>query len=131
MSRIFEYNGVQLEMDMLDAAFVEKYENAFKRMGEAEEALRREPNIGSASERIRKYCQMFYDLYDDIFGAGTSEKMFGGTYNMRFADESYAAFLKAARSGQAEAEESRAKWKYAVNRDNRRENDRNYRRKRR
>ena len=131
MSRIFEYNGVQLEMDMLDAVFVEKYEKAFEKMGAAEEEFRKEPSIGSASQRIRKYCQLFYDLYDDIFGAGTSKKMFGDTCNMRLVDESYAEFLKVARSGQAEREESSAKWKYAVNRERRRDGGRNRGRKHR
>lgn len=123
--QIFEFNGVRLEMDLLDLSFTEKYETALTHMGETEKKLAKRPEIGRSSEFIRAYCQMYMTLYDEIFGEGTSEKMFKGVYNVRLADASYAAFIKAAKSARQSYQESRDQWKYAVkppNREHRRKN---------
>lgn len=73
--KIWEINGISLELNLQDADANERCENAFEKMEENEKAL---PKDGKNSERIRQYCQLFRQLYDDIFGAGTSEKIFNG-----------------------------------------------------
>lgn len=86
----WKYNDVVLEVDMEDVDFQEKYENAFNRMGETEKELQK---VGSLSGITREYCQMFYQLFDDIFEPGTGEKLFSGKYNIRLVDEAFDSFL--------------------------------------
>lgn len=86
----WKYNDVVLEVDMEDVDFQEKYENAFIKMGETEKRLQK---IGSLSGITKEYCQMFYQLFDDIFGSGTGAKLFNGKYNLRLVDEAFDSFL--------------------------------------
>lgn len=86
----WKYNEVVLEVDMEDVDFQEKYENAFARMGTTEKELQK---VGSLSGITREYCQMFYQLFDDVFGPGTGEKLFNGKYNIRLVDEAFDSFL--------------------------------------
>ena len=62
---LWEYNDVELDVDMEDVEFQEKYEKAFAKMADSEEKLQK---TGTMSGFTRGYCQMFYDLFDDIFG---------------------------------------------------------------
>ena len=87
---IWRVNGSEFSLDMQDVTVLERYESAFERMGEAEKAL---PKDGRASERIRAYCMMFRNLFDDIFGEGSSVKIFGETNNARVCNEVYEQFL--------------------------------------
>lgn len=87
---LWKWNDVELEVDMEDADFQEKYENAFEKMGVTEKELQK---IGSMSQITRNYCRMFYQLFDDIFGEGTGEKLFKGKYNARQVDEAYLSFI--------------------------------------
>lgn len=87
---LWKWNNVELEVDMDDVEFQEKYEQAFKRAGETEKELQK---VGSLSQITRDYCQMFYQIFDDIFGLGTGNKLFGGKYNARLVEEAYDSFL--------------------------------------
>lgn len=122
--RTWEYNGVKLEVDLQDADFAERYEKAFNRMGEDEKKV---PKDGTNSELIRAYCSLFYHLFDDIYGEGTSERLFGGKKNAGMCDEAYGAFIQAAQQCNADAAQRRNAFysKYAPNRDQRRYHNRN------
>lgn len=104
MSQKWEYNGVELEVDVEDADFVEKYEAAFNKLGEAEKKLQK---VGAKSEIVRGYCDMFYGLFDDLYGAGTSERLFAGRKNTRLCDEAYGAFLDAVKDDVEESKKTR------------------------
>ena len=99
---------------------MERYENAFDRMGEDEKAI---PKDGKASARIRAYCAMFRKLYDNIFGAGTSDKIFAGQpTSTDVYDAVYEQFLAFVRGQLVGASERRAQMlqKYRPNREQRR-----------
>ena len=69
MSRkTWEINGLNLELDLENADCMERYENAFEEMKKEENEV---PKDGKASMRIRAYCRLFRNLYDNIFGEGT------------------------------------------------------------
>lgn len=89
---LYTINNVELDIDMEDYDFQKKYEDAFERMGKEEDALLK---VGKSSEITRKYCQMFRTLFDDIFGKGTSEKLFGDKYNVALVNEAYDEFIQA------------------------------------
>ncbi|HRR76975.1 MAG TPA: hypothetical protein P5191_09230 [Ruminococcus sp.] len=71
--KIWEINGLSLELDLQDADVNERCEQAFEAMEKHEREL---PKDGKNSERIRSYCKLFKDLFDDIFGSGTGDKLF-------------------------------------------------------
>lgn len=87
---LWKWNGVELEMDLDDADFIEKYENAFNKVADIEKQLQK---VGSYSGIIRDYCKMFYRLFDDIFGTGTGDKLFEGKHNARLCEQAYDSFL--------------------------------------
>lgn len=86
----YEINGVNLEIDMENVDFLEKYEKAFEKMEEEEKSITK---TGKQSDIARMYCKMFYHLFDNIFGEGTGQKIFGGKNNLRIIDETYDKFI--------------------------------------
>ena len=116
----WEINGVSLTIDLQDADQMERYEAAFDQMGEDEKTI---PKDGKASVRIRAYCAMFRKLYDNIFGAGTSDKIFAGQpTSTDVYDSVYEQFLAFVRGQLVGASERRAQMlqKYRPNREQRR-----------
>lgn len=87
---LWKWNNVELEVDMGDVDFQEKYEKAFENMGNNEKELQK---VGVYSQITQQYCQMFYQLFDDIFGSGTGVELFGGKYNVRLVEEAFESFL--------------------------------------
>lgn len=105
MSHMWKYNDVELELNMADADFVETYEKAFEKMGESEKRLQK---IGKYSEQIKAYCNMYYDLFDDLFGEGTGQRLFGGKHISNEVEECYDSFLTEVRSQIAQINKNRA-----------------------
>lgn len=121
MSRkTWEINGLSLELDLEDADCMERYENAFDRMKEEEQEI---PKDGRSSLRIRAYCRLFRNLYDNIFGEGTSEKIFKDIPDNTDAyDKIYFEFLEFVTAQKASAADTRNERmaKYRLNRKQRR-----------
>lgn len=84
------YNDVELEVDMEDVEFQEKYEAAFSKMAASEDQLQK---TGTLSGFTRGYCRLFYDLFDDIFGVGTAEKLMGKKLHVGRCEECYNSFI--------------------------------------
>ena len=101
---LWKWNNVELEVDMEDAEFLERYEAAFKKMGETEKTLQK---TGSQSEIVKEFCKMFYDLFDDLFGDGTGDQLFTGKMNSRICEECYDSFLAECQKGILAAAERR------------------------
>lgn len=90
-SKIWKINGCELSLDVEDADVMERYENAFEAMVKEENEI---PKDGKQSARIRAYCQLYKNLFDRIFGDGTSEKIFAERHiNMSVYDDVYFEFL--------------------------------------
>lgn len=87
---VWNYGGCALELDMTDVEMVERYENVFKRVEEAQKAL---PKEGTHSEILRAYCRMLREVFDGLFGPGTSQQLFGKRNNARVMTEAYEDFL--------------------------------------
>lgn len=104
--KIWEVNGLSLELDLDNADVMERYEKAFDIMSAEEKAL---PKDGKGSEQIRAYCRMFRNLYDNIFGEGTAEKIFKDVPTSTSAyDDIYFSFLEAVEKIKMAAIQSRA-----------------------
>lgn len=71
--------GIELDFDFADADDLEKYEKAFPTtVKELENVKWNEEN---ASSSVRKFCDAIFKFFDEIFGDGTSQKMFNGKKN--------------------------------------------------
>ena len=105
MSQKWKYNDLEFEVDLQDADFAERYENAFTRMDEGEKGVQK---AGTTSEIIRGYCGLFFNLFDDLYGKGTSDKMFCGRTNTQLCDAAYSAFMEACRTDSQAALQARS-----------------------
>lgn len=87
---LWKWNNVSLDIDMGDVEFQEKYEKAFQKMEVSEKELQKD---GMLSGITRRYCLLFWDLFDDLFGTGTAKQLFGGKMNTRLCEDCYDSFL--------------------------------------
>lgn len=87
---IWKWNDVELEVDMEDADFQEKYEDAFQRMEVKEKELQK---AGKLSEITKSYCEMFWELFDDVFEQGTANRLFNGKKHSGLCEECYDSFI--------------------------------------
>lgn len=101
-----EINGVQLDIDMGDVAFIERYEKAFEKMEENEAKV---PKTGATTDRAKAFVSIFYELFDDIFGEGTGNAIFDGKCNIRMCLDAYDDFLEICKSQIDETNKSIAK----------------------
>lgn len=110
----WKYNNVELEIDMEDVGFQERYENAFNIMEEEEKKIKKD---GKVSEITKAYCNLFWNLFDNIFGSGTADKLFEGKVNSRLCDECYDSFLSFCKAQVVQVGKKRAQRlsKYNVN----------------
>lgn len=71
--------GIELDFDFADADDLEKYEKAFPVTIKELESIKW--NEENASSSVRKFCDAIFKFFDEIFGKGSSEKMFNGKRN--------------------------------------------------
>lgn len=71
-------NGVEFDIDVTDADFIEKYEFKYKEVEEQINDLDKKKNTISIVEGIRQECKIIKDFLDYVLGEGASEKIFKG-----------------------------------------------------
>uniref|UniRef100_UPI003FEFFCE4 DUF6673 family protein n=1 Tax=Prevotella sp. TaxID=59823 RepID=UPI003FEFFCE4 len=74
-------NGIKLEGDLMDADFMEKFESSMIKMRDSAQAKKRE-TFPTAAANYRAQCEVVNTCFDEIFGAGTAQKLFGGKMNV-------------------------------------------------
>lgn len=74
-------NNVKLEGDLMDADFMEKFETAMVKMRDSALEAKRQ-NFPTAAANYRAQCEVVNTCFDEIFGAGTAVKLFGGKMNV-------------------------------------------------
>lgn len=89
-SAIWRYNGQEMYLDLTDVETVEHYEQVVQNMGNGMNNL---PKDGSQSSILRAYCELLRGVFDDMFGEGTAEKLFGDRLNATEITEAYESFL--------------------------------------
>lgn len=105
MSQIWNpVDDVELYLDVEDYETAQNYEKAFEILDAEGKAVQK---IGNGSATIKSYCQVFFNLFDNIFGKGTSEKIFKGKINSRLCDEIYESFLAFVASQKTDTESRR------------------------
>ena len=87
-------NGVEFNIDFTDADFIEKIENACKKVYEEAENLKQDKQIPLA-EGIRQECKILKNFLDYVLGDGTSEKLFKGKDSLNQCLQAYEDIIKA------------------------------------
>lgn len=103
----WKWNNIELEIDMDDADFHEKYEKAFEAAAKKEQELQTKAGSLKAHEFSRGYCDIFYTIFDGIYGEGTAEKLFNGKRNFRILEEAYDSWLNLCKKDIAESQKRR------------------------
>lgn len=126
--KIWKINGLELELDLEDADVFEKTMKAFEQMDEDQKNINK---VGSMPDFIRQYCDVYYKMYDRVFGEGTGEKIFDGKKNARICEEVWDEFLEwmQAEVKKANTKRSQLNDKYMPNRDQNRKQKRKKRKK--
>lgn len=104
MSQTWKINNLELEFDIFDLENSEKYEKAFEQMSAEEKAIKRD---GKMSEFIRSYCDMYYHLFENLFGKEIADKLCK-RYNSNEWEQVYGSFLDYIQSQNNEAQKMRA-----------------------
>lgn len=74
-------NNVKLKGDLMDADFMEKFETAMVKMRDSALEAKRQ-SFPTAAANYRAQCEVVNTCFDEIFGAGTAVKLFGGKMNV-------------------------------------------------
>lgn len=104
MSQTWKINNLELEFDIFDLENSEKYEKAFEKMSSEEKAIKRD---GKMSEFIRSYCDMYYHLFENLFGTEIAESLCK-RYNSNEWEQVYGSFLDYVQNQNNEAQKMRA-----------------------
>ena len=73
--------GQELELDLFDADMMEVYEKSLDKVVERSKESKKHTELSNA-EGIRETCGIVKDFFDEVFGEGTSEKLFKGKDNL-------------------------------------------------
>ena len=79
---MWEYKGFQFEGDVADADFVDHFEQVMRKVKDTDDEIVKNSTQMSAGDVIRGQCKIVDEAFDELFGAGTSEKIFAGKVNM-------------------------------------------------
>lgn len=119
MSQTWKINNLELEFDIFDLENSEKYEKAFEQMSAEEKTIKRD---GKMSEFIRSYCDMYYHLFESLFGDKTADNLCK-RYNSNEWEQVYGSFLDYIQSQNNDAQKMRASIvNRSANRETRRAN---------
>ena len=92
MSKII-IQGVELDINMLDADTAERVETAVEKVQKAANDLSQNKTI-KLSEGIRSICHEVFNCFDNIFGEGTDKQIFGGHTDMGDCMEAFAQLVQ-------------------------------------
>lgn len=96
--------GVELKFDFFDADQLEVYERENQKVAEAiKEPTQYEGK--STSDCLRIQCRIVDNFFDNLFGDGTSQKLFKGKVNIRDHMEAFGIMAKGAQDSRVELDE--------------------------
>lgn len=90
-------NGIDLELDLLDADVLEKYEKLNQEIVAKIQEPTQYDGISTA-EGMRKQCRYVDEFFDNLFGAGTAQRVFGGGNNLGVRMDAFAQVSAASKN---------------------------------
>lgn len=86
-------NGVEFEVDLLDADEAERIEKIIDETGDEFRQRDKDFEKMRDSESIRAQCGIIFQMFDRILGTGAHEKIFGSKTNLETCLDTFAQFL--------------------------------------
>lgn len=90
----FKYNEFTAEIDTTDVEFLEKYE---KSVDTYNTELAKLPEKAPESEKMRFICNLFFKVFDDLFGDDAHKQMFGNKMSAKLCTEAFVALIDTVR----------------------------------
>ena len=87
----YRFGDLNQAVDLSDLDFVLRYEQA---VAEYEEGIKNLDWDISPSARLEQVCQLFFGLFDHLFGEGSSQKMFGETKSISLCTKAFTLLLR-------------------------------------
>lgn len=124
-NRIWKVNNLEFEFDLEDADTLENMMDVFERVDQKVEQLGK---VGPHVGYLRSFCDIYYEMFDNLFGEGAGEKIFEGKHNARICEEVSNDFISFANRQVNEVGKRRSQRtnKYVPNRKQRRNNQVKY-----
>ncbi len=98
MSNKLKISGVVLDFDVLDADTLERSEAA---MQTVLDKIAQIPAEMPEPDKIRRLCGAVKNCFDEIFGAGTAEKLFGAANNLNLCVTAFEQLAQSKRAQEA------------------------------
>lgn len=95
-------NGIELELNIFEATQAEAFEEANKKVLSEKTKI---DNVSGLTDKIKFFCDIVYDFFDDVFGEGTADKVFEGRMDMLECLEAYTEVIEYSNSGNDRANE--------------------------
>lgn len=93
----WQINGLQIPVDLEDLETAKRLEEAHDIMEAEENELKKliASDSGKLSDRIQGYCDLYFHLFENLFGTETARQIFQNQpLNMRSYEETYLSFLR-------------------------------------
>lgn len=88
----FQFGDFKQQVDLSDVDFVLRYEQAIAEYEEGIKGLNREV---PPSAQLVQVCQLFFALFDRLFGEDSAKKMFGETKSVALCTKAFTQLLRA------------------------------------
>ncbi len=114
-------NGIDLELDLMDANVMEKYEAMNQEIVNKVQSIDSEV-VGSTADKMRRINDYVREYFDEIFGEGTAEQVFGNCQKMDVFLDAFGACAAASKGLNEQVEGITAKYGFGrvMNREQRR-----------
>ncbi len=101
---MFSHNGVELEIDLMDAKDMELFEKANGILIERAHKASEDKDL-KAYEVMKMQCELVDEFFDSIFGEGTSKKLFDESKNVKAHMEAFKKMMDLSEEARKEAED--------------------------
>lgn len=102
-------NGVELELDLLDADVMEKYEHLNEEIiKKIQEPTQYEGK--STADGMRMQCRYVDEFFDELFGEGTAETVFHGGNNLGIRMDAFGIVANASDGMKKEVNDIKSKY---------------------
>ena len=87
----FQFGEFKQQIDLSDVDFVLRYEQAITDYEEGIKGLNREV---APSAQLEQVCQLFFAMFDKLFGEKSAKKMFGETKSVALCTKAFTQLLR-------------------------------------
>mgnify|MGYP007012507854 CR=1 FL=1 len=84
--------GVDLDLDVYDVDVFEKFE---KEVTEVKRKVDESVTEKTNAQKLRRHCTIVKEFFDNVFGPGTSRKLFNGKDNIKDCTDAYLTVISA------------------------------------